>query len=76
MIAEKRSGEEAIAARDRDGADCIVLGCMSLAFAGFDARLTQRIGIPVINPVKAAVYTLETMVKMQLAQSGKAFPHR
>ena len=76
LIAEKKSGEEAIAARDRDGADSIVLGCMSLAFAGFDARLAQKIGIPVINPLKAAVYTLETMVKMQLAQSGKAFPHR
>ena len=76
LIAEKRTKEESILARDRDGADCIALGCMSLAFAGFDERLSGEIGIPVINPLKAAVFTMEAMVKMRLTQSPKAYVHR
>ncbi|MDO4488689.1 MAG: aspartate/glutamate racemase family protein [Eubacteriales bacterium] len=75
-IAEKKTREQSIIARDTDGADCIALGCMSLAFAGFDEELSGELGIPVINPLKTALYTLEDMVKMKLSQSMKAYPHR
>lgn len=76
LIAEERTREESIKARDNDGADCVALGCMSLAFAGFDKDLSKELGIPVVNPLTAALYTLESMVKMQISQSGKAFLHR
>ena len=74
ILAEKRTTEESIIARDQDGADCIALGCMSLAFAGFDKKLSANLGIPVINPVESAVHTLESMVVMGLSQSKKAYP--
>lgn len=76
LIAEERTREESIKARDNDGADCIALGCLSLAFAGFERKLSEELGIPVINPLTAALYTLEALVKMQLSQSAKAFLHR
>ena len=45
-----------------DGADVLVLGCMSFAFLGFTPRLEEALGVPVINPVIAAVKTAETML--------------
>ena len=75
LLAEKRVFEESVCAK-KDGADCIVLGCMSLAFSNFDEKLSRELHIPVINPVKAAVFVLEGIVKMNLAQSKIAFPGR
>ncbi|MEA4847188.1 MAG: aspartate/glutamate racemase family protein [Clostridiaceae bacterium] len=73
-IAAKRSLEAARKARDEDGADCIVLGCMSLAFAGFDKEASKELGIPVINPAMASLKVLETLVAMGISQSKRAYP--
>jgi allantoin racemase len=58
----------------RDGADVLVLGCMSMAFKDVDRELSQRIGIPVINPVLAALKSAETMIDLGLSHSRLSWP--
>lgn len=61
------------AARD-DGADVLVLGCMSMGFLGVTDDVQKRIDIPVVNPVMAALKTAEMIVSMGLSHSKLAFP--
>jgi len=60
---------------DEDGADVLVLGCMSMAFLpGICETLGERVGVPVVNPVTAALKTGEALVTMKLAHSKLAYP--
>jgi allantoin racemase len=60
---------------ERDGADVLVLGCMSMAFLpDITARLGDRVGVPVVNPVLAALKTAEALVTMRLCHSKRAWP--
>ncbi|MDF2683848.1 MAG: Asp/Glu racemase, partial [Brevibacillus sp.] len=52
-------GREAI---ERDRADVLVLGCMSMAFMQVAEDMQSLLGIPVINPAKAALKMVESMV--------------
>jgi allantoin racemase len=53
-----------------------VLGCMSMAFLpGICDRIGDRAGVPVVNPVIAALKTAETLLAMKLAQSKLAYPN-
>jgi allantoin racemase len=55
---------------DKDGADVLVLGCMSMAFLpGICEDLGERVGVPVVNPVIAALKTAEMVAGMKLAHS-------
>ena len=59
----------------QDGADVLVLGCMSMAFLpGICESLSERLGVPVVNPVVAALKTAEAVVSMQLSHSKAAWP--
>jgi allantoin racemase len=52
-----------------------VLGCMSMAFLpGICEALGQRVGVPVVNPVVAAVKTAEAVASMRVAHSKAAWP--
>ncbi|MBO0764485.1 MAG: hypothetical protein J2P50_07845, partial [Hyphomicrobiaceae bacterium] len=63
------------AAVHEDGADVLVLGCMSMAFLpAICEALTERVGVPVVNPVIAALKTAEAMAAMRLAHSKTAWP--
>jgi allantoin racemase len=62
--------EEAIAA----GADTLVLGCMSMAFLGVAERLSEELGVPVLNPARTALKTAEALVSNGIAHSKKAYP--
>ena len=73
-LAAERALEEIFKAKKEDGADCIVLGCMSLAFAQFDKKASKLAGIPVINPAFASLKLLETQISMGLSHSKKAYP--
>lgn len=73
-IAAERTLEEARKCRDLDRADCVTLGCMSLAFAQIDKEISHQLGIPVVNPLTAAVHTLEALVRMGVSHSKKAYP--
>ena len=57
-----------------DGADVLVMGCMSMAFMGVDRELSDRLSMPVVNPVLAALKTTETLVDLALSHSRTAWP--
>jgi allantoin racemase len=62
------------AALREDGADALVLGCMSMGFLGITDDLQKRLDVPVVNPVTAALKTTEAMVSMGLSHSKVAYP--
>lgn len=49
------------------GAEAIVLGCAG--FAGLDAELERRLGVPVLDGVIAAVHLAETLCRMSKSTS-------
>lgn len=57
-----------------DGADTLILGCMSMAFHDISRELQDRIGVPVVNPVPASLALAELLVRAGLRQSRKAYP--
>jgi allantoin racemase len=58
---------------DEDGADILVLGCMSMAFLpGLAAELQALLGCPVVNPVAAALKTAEAAVALGLRSRAPA----
>jgi allantoin racemase len=57
-----------------DGADVLVLGCMSMAFLDVTEELTARIGVPVVSPVVAALKTAEMMLCHGVAHSVAGWP--
>ena len=63
-------GRRALAA----GADTLVLGCMSMAFLGVAERLSEELGVPVVNPARTALKTAELLVGSGLTHSPRAFP--
>ncbi len=65
--------EEARRAVDA-GSDALVLGCMTMGFLDAARDLQERVGIPVVNPVLAALRTAESTVALGLAHSRRAYP--
>mgnify|MGYP001328664241 CR=1 FL=1 len=57
------SGQRALA----QGADVILLGCLSLAFTGAGDELQKRLGVPVVNPLRVALRTAEMLVAAGLS---------
>ena len=52
-----------------------LIGNLSMAFLpGICEALGKRVGVPVVNPVIAALKTAEAVVSMQLAHSKAAWP--
>ena len=71
----EKAADAARIAVDQDGADALVLGCMSMAFLpDICEALGERVGVPVVNPVIAALKTTEAVVSMKLAHSKLAWP--
>jgi allantoin racemase len=66
-----QTGRQAV---EEDGADILVLGCMSMAFLDLTLEVQRRVGVPVVNPVIAALKTAEMTVLMGLAHSELAYP--
>jgi allantoin racemase len=70
-----KAAEAARIAVEQDGADVLVLGCMSMAFLpGICEELGRRVGVPVVNPVVAALKTAEAVASMKLSHSKAAWP--
>ena len=65
------AGKKAI---DLDGADVLILGCMSMAFHDITSILEKKLKVPVINPVKASLLMAESLVKMKISHSKLAYP--
>jgi len=48
------------------GADVLLIGCLSLAFTDVGDALQERLGVPVVNPVRVALGTCEMLVSARL----------
>ena len=64
-----REGQHCV---EEDGAQVLVLGCLS--FLGMAEEVSERIGIPVIDPAKAAAAMMECLIRQGLKHSKKAYP--
>ncbi|RJQ07216.1 MAG: hypothetical protein C4551_07135 [Bacillota bacterium] len=71
-IVEAFSREARLAVKD--GASCITMGCMSMAFMLLDEAVRDTIPAPVINPAKVAVKVAEMLVSLGLKHSVLAYP--
>ena len=70
-----KASKAAAVAVEQDQADVLVLGCMSMAFLpGICEILSERAGVPIINPVIAALKTAEMIAGMKLSHSKIAYP--
>ena len=70
----RRLIEAGRAAIEDDGADVLVLGCMSMAFHDIAEELQDRLDVPVINPVMASLAMAEYVAKNGLCHSKRAYP--
>jgi len=59
---------------EEDGADVLIMGCMSMAFLGITGELSEKLGVPVINPVIASLKTAEMMLAHNLSHSRTGWP--
>ena len=58
----------------RAGADTLVLGCMTMGFLDVARKLGERLGVPVINPVLAALKAAESFAATGVRPSPRAYP--
>ena len=55
-----------------DGAQVLILGCLS--FAGMGPEIRTAVGVPVVDPAFAAINMAELLHNQQLSHSKKAYP--
>lgn len=68
--ARDKAAAAARTAVDEDGADVLVLGCMSMAFLpGICEDLTAEVGVPVVNPVITGLKTAEMVASSLTRQT-------
>ncbi len=60
-------------ALEEDGADTILLGCMSMGFLEIAEEASQILGCPVVNPSRYCLKATEALVGAQLKHSKRAF---
>ena len=63
-------GREAL----QEGADVLVLGCMTMGFLGVETEMSKVLGVPVLSPARAALKTTESLVSMGFSHSKRAYP--
>ncbi|HEY63137.1 MAG TPA: hydrogenase expression protein HupH [Caldilineae bacterium] len=67
MIAEGRK------AMEEDGADVLVLGCMTMGFLMVAEDMSKALGIPVVNPSRVSLKVAEMLVGARLTHSKRAY---
>jgi allantoin racemase len=60
-------------AMEKDRADVLVLGCMSMGFLNVAEEMQEALGIPVVNPSKVCLKMAEALVSIGLIHSKKAY---
>lgn len=63
--------EAAEKCRDEDGADVVILGCLS--FAGMGEEIEMQVQIPVVDPAFAMVGMAEALCRQKLTQSRQSY---
>lgn len=58
---------------EEDGAEALVFGCMTMSFLGVAPKLSDALGVPVINAAQAALKAAESTVSLGLSHSKRAF---
>lgn len=69
----KKLIEESRKAIEEDGADCLVLGCMTMGFLDVAEEISRAVNLPVVNPSMNALKIAEALVASSLSHSKKAF---
>jgi len=60
---------------EEDGADTLILGCMSMSFQPQLAEELQgELGVPVLNPARIAIDIAISLCNQNLSHSGRAYP--
>lgn len=65
--------EEGKKAIEADGADTLILGCMSMGFLGVAEEMSEVLGVPVINPGRVSLTMAEALVGAGLSHSKLAY---
>jgi allantoin racemase len=65
--------EQGAIAIAEDRADTLIVGCMSMGFLGIAEAVSERLGVPVLNPGKVALKYAEALVGAGLSHSRKAY---
>lgn len=65
------AGRQAI---EQDGADTLILGCMTMSFLGVEEAVSAELGVPVINAGRAALKHAEMLAGMGISHSRRAYP--
>lgn len=71
--ARARIAKQCRAAVEEDGADVLILGCMSMGFLEVAEELTEELGVPVINPSKTVLKFAEATLALRLSHSRAAY---
>lgn len=66
--------KEAQAAKE-DGAEAVIIGCMSIAFSGICEEVMEKVGLMLINPVPISVKIAELMIELGLRHSKISNPY-
>ena len=69
-----RIADAARLAVEEDGAEVLVLGCMSMAFHDVAEEVQERLGVPVVNPAPVSLAMAAMMVRNGLSHSKRAWP--
>jgi allantoin racemase len=64
--------EQGRKAIEEDGADVLVLGCALMI--GTADMMMKELGVPVVDPTLAAMWSIETLISMNLTQSPLMYP--
>jgi len=73
QAALRRMLDQGRMAVETDGADVLVLGCMSMGFADVAEQMSAELGVPVINPSRASLHMTEATVAQGLSHSRRAY---
>lgn len=74
QAAIERMAEAARLAVEEDGAEVLILGCMSMAFHNVAPDLQAEVGVPVINPAPVSLAMATMLVRQGLSHSKRAWP--
>jgi allantoin racemase len=69
----EKVAREGRTALEQDGADTLVLGCMSMGFLDVAEQVSQILNVPVINPPRFSLKAAEALVGAGLVHSKRAF---